>query len=155
MWIWNQFGGGTDCQGPSPNRKLSAGRSESSIIYPVTMPAARRRTATEAEIQISQNTSAGHTRSQPSHQARNRLVLWSLQWGRLCKAGTMWRARRSLGRGRGGGNGNEGRRAAGQQGSSSHILLYVILQVSVQVLFVLNGIDRRVFFFCKKKAKKA
>lgn len=42
--IWR----GTDCQGPSPDRKLSAGRS---VIYGLTMPAPRRRTATEAEIQ--------------------------------------------------------------------------------------------------------
>lgn len=97
--IWR----GTDCQGPSPDRKLSAGRS---VIYGLTMPAPRRRTATEAEIQSPYNTSAVHIRSQPSHQARNRLVLWSLEWGRLCKGGKMWSARRSLGKGRGGGNGN-------------------------------------------------
>lgn len=135
----------------SPNRKLSAGRSESSIIYPVTMPAARRRTATEAEIQFPKiHLPAILDRSHPTKRA---IVLCSeasngVDYAKLERCGGLdevW--------------GGEGvgvmvMKGEGQQGSSSHILLYVILQVSLQVLFVLNGIDRIVFFFVKKKQKR-
>lgn len=134
--IWR----GTDCQGPSPNRKLSAGRSESSIIYPVTMPAARRRTATEAEIQFPKiHLPAILDRSHPTKRA---IVLCSeasngVDYAKVERCGGLdevW--------------GGEGvgvmvMREKGRK-QKPHFVVCNFAS-SLQVLFVLNGIDRIVF----------